>query len=235
MAAAFVKNVGSAVTTNDTSHQITVPAAGVALGNLLEVAICINGYDDISSMTDTQGNTYTAWALRDNGNYDVIIYRCIVSTALVSGNTITATTGMMHNSSMSVEEFSEVSSTEDTETSGAGSSSSPSSGSASMTNATNLVVGVVGGEVALAFSSEDSDTNGGDSWHSLTRVEVTNQVLNGHAYKFTTSATGQTYNPTMTGTGNWTAVICSLNYTAAATFIAKAVTVQTAVTRASVY
>ena len=81
-----------------------------------------------------------------------------------------------------------------------------------MTNAANLVIGVVGAEDDVAFSSEDADTDGGSGWTSLTRIDSSgpDDNIRGHAFKVTTTAVSQTYNPTMSGGGDpWTCSISS--------------------------
>ena len=75
---------------------------------------------------------------------------------------------------------------------------------------------VPGGDAAAEEDVGDlADTDGGDSWHTLTNgnAGAGNEFLRG-AYKITTSATTLTYNPTLGTSRAWLLQIGSLKATA---------------------
>jgi hypothetical protein len=214
MAASLVKNVGSTASSNSLTVVVTVPAAGVAAGNILMVRLGRSAAGDAApTVTDTQGNTYTN-AVSNTGTVSGYTFRCLVGTSLVSGNTITATYSGMANRISVVDEFSGVDNAEEDDNNGGGTSTTPSSGAISQSSAVCLVFGhvAVAGGTADTYT-QDADSAGGDTWHTLTRAQSNNVVTSNGAYKITTSAVSQTYNPTITNKG-WSAGIVALTETA---------------------
>lgn len=216
MAVAFVKNVGSGTGTGTTTV-VTVPAAGVAIGNMLVV----RGYQAsssavVSSVVDTQGNTYSEWVAKSGTGDWIAAWKCAVTTALVSGNTITITWSVKGDSSLVVEEFSGVANTEDGETIATGTSTTPSA-TLTTTNAANLLVGHVGiNNGSPDGFTEDADSDGGSTWVTLTSATSGSDNISRGAYKITTSAVANTYNPTLGTSRTWFEQLGSLKETAAA-------------------
>ena len=219
----FVKEVGNAATkTSGASQSVTVPAAGVASGNTLVVfTVIAENTGTGPSCTDSRGNTYTN-VTRDPLAFTGKIYICAVTTALISGDTITVgfSAGSNDERAMLVAEFSGVDTTGasvDTSTgtsSPTGTSATPSA-TITPSGATDLIVAMVGvnGPTGDTFT-QDTDTNGGDSWHGLTRIgtsggsQTSNVTLN-TTYKITTSAISQTYDPSITSR-SWRAQVVAL-------------------------
>ncbi len=233
--AAFVKNVGSNASSNSTTSIVTVPAAGVASGNKVVVRgfRAASGSQTISGIVDSRGNSYAQVMVGgDTGN--VCIWRGTITTALQSGDTITSTFDAMGTVRTVVDEFSATSTTEDGENVAFGTGTAPSVAFTPV-NATDLIVACLGVTSGSADSfTEDADSAGGDTWHTLT-AQLTTHALRG-AYKITTSAVTQTYNPTLGTSRAWDLVIGSLQATAAAAgFATPLMDLQQAVKRAAHY
>jgi hypothetical protein len=193
MAIAFVKNVGSATSTMSTTVVVTVPAEGCAIGNLLVAHEAGAG----GTVTDSKGNTWAARVEVLGNIITQVISSCVVTVALVSGDTITCTS-IKTNAAMSVEEWSGTGDFEALATA-EGSSTTPSV--ALLPVAVGLVVGIVMAE-GQPTVTEDSDTDGG-SWVTLTRVGTGADRQTSGAYKTTTSVVTQTYNPVLSAAKYW--------------------------------
>ena len=203
---AFVKNVGTAACGN-TSNVITVPAGGVAAGNTLVVRVTLRAGSPGTgtvSVADSKGNTYTVDKDITNANIRLVILSANVATALVSGDTITASHPPVNPSATGLvaTEFSGIVATNrvDVSASATGSSLTPSV-SVTTTNAKDLVYGaivVLNQPTVTEASGWTLDTNlstgcGGSGGNSI----------NHGAYKITSAAGGQTYNPTLSGANAW--------------------------------
>jgi hypothetical protein len=97
MAITFTRASGTRDGGNTTSHQITVPAAGHALGSLVCVALIGGTNPGATTCADNHASTTNSWHVTENfwdaGNFSfVAIAWCVLSTALVSGDLITLTT-----------------------------------------------------------------------------------------------------------------------------------------------
>lgn len=200
MAITLVKNVGSATLSMATSGSVTVPAAGVALGDLLVVRGTFDSGAGTVSVADTQGNTYTSRLTLGAGTTyaETYVFTCVVGTALVSGNTITLSTTKTTGAFV-VDQFTGQGTYEE----GAGTSatsSTPSSGSVTQATA-GLVYGILGNK-SNRVVTEDTDNTGGDTWHSLTVASLNDPETNG-AYKVTTSAVSLAYDPTLDTSDVW--------------------------------
>jgi len=195
MAVAFVKNVGSATLNMATSGAITVPAAGVAIGNFLVARCAFDSGGGSVSISDTGGNTYTIRAT-PTSPANSFIFTCAVTTALVSGNSITVSSAKTAGGFV-VDEWSDVG---DYETAGTstGSGTTPSH-TLDPTTETGLVVGVIAAGLTSPDFTEDADSTGGDTWHSLTWAGQGGRST-GAAYKIITSGPSQTYDPTIQST-----------------------------------
>jgi len=210
MAASFVKNVGSTTFSMATTASVTVPAAGVASGDLLVVEYVVNSGATAPSISDTKGNTWTKRINDIGADPYLTVWESFISIALVSGNTITvsfsSTTG-----AFGVEQFSGVA-TYDAQNSGTGSGTALASGTISPAGV-GLIVGV-GAWGNTRVRTEDTDTNGGSGWTSLTQLSPSSGRYAAPAYKVTTSAATQGYDPTLNTTAGWAAVVIAYNETA---------------------
>ncbi len=104
----FVKTIGTnTATTSGTSISITVPAAGVAQGNTIIVALATSDATGAVSCSDTQSNTYSVDAsIINTKGIRTAICSAYVATALVSGNTITFSHPSVEVRAVSANEFS---------------------------------------------------------------------------------------------------------------------------------
>jgi hypothetical protein len=199
---AFVKNVGSVNSSNKTTVTVTVPAAGCAVGNLLVFRIQRAATDADPTVTDTHANTWTKLASYVTASPTNVVFYCVLAQAMVSSDTIVATFAAMSNRVGVVDEWSGVATSpvEGTPGNTHGTSTTPSA-STTQTSAACLIYGSVhvAGPITDTYT-EDADSTGGDTWHALTRVEYSgsNDKTSNAAYKITTSATAQTYDPTIT-------------------------------------
>lgn len=219
MAIAKVRDGGNLAQGTGTSIAATVPAAGHAVGNL--VLVYVGGRDgapETPTCADSRGNTYTLIHGHLGSNSTGSVFASVLTTALVDADTITATFATTHDaSSINTVEFSGATTTEDVASAGAnGSSTTPSSGAITPIEAEVLLPGCcfVVGPTSDAFT-EDADTDGGAGWTSLPRVgqAAANNTLNS-AFKITTSAVAQTYNPTLGTSRAWNCSISALESSA---------------------
>lgn len=241
MAIAFVKNGGT--TTNKalggTSTTITVPAGGHAAGDLLAVA-CYGFATltvQLTSVTDVRGNTYS---LEINSN-KIGIGASVLTTALQAGDLITIAWNIDPSPlAVVAKEFSGVSDTQDVTGASTLTSTANTTPSATITPVSpeTLVLGAVGTNGPSGDTlTEDTDTTGGAGWTAL-RVGSTgggatsNATLN-FVHKITTSATTQTYNPTITSR-LWREVLIALQPAAVAATPPRPTIIQQAVQRAAV-
>ena len=127
----------------------------------------------------------------------------VITTALTSGQSITVA-HTAENGYSGADEFSGVGDY-DTSAGQLQTTASPTSTSITPANV-GLVIGNVSHDDANGYPyTEDADSVGGDTWHSLTYIE--DRI--GGAYKITTSAVSQTYDPTLNGSDNVSTHIAS--------------------------
>ncbi len=211
MAIAHEGNIGSARDSMGTTVAVTVPAGGVPNTSHLIVSCLSDDPDATFTVADdaTGGsNTYTA-VVSDNSQDPVLyVFKCDVTNALAQNDVITATCSDKGGIVIHVEEFSGLTSTEDGTNVGTGTSTTPSSGAISPTNAANLIHGTLNLLSDAATVTEDTDTDGGSGWTTASPF-TTQQILH-PAYKITTSAVSQTYNPTLSGVDTWACSIIAL-------------------------
>lgn len=199
----FVKNGGTASSkTTQSSIGVTVPAGGHAAGNTLVVLVGAAAAVNLSSVTDSRGNTYTVVSPVTRAG----IAWSVLGTALQAGDTVTVNlSGSAAAQAVSTIEFSGVASTQDfTALSVQTTTTTPSVGPTTPPSAADLLIGCLGitGPVEDSFT-QDTDSNGGAAWAGITSVGTTgagatsNATVRG-AYKITTSAAAQTYNTTIT-------------------------------------
>lgn len=227
MAVAFVKHLGVVDNSNSTTSVITIPAGGVAIGNKVLIR-GVRGASGVtvSSVADTTGTNVYAEVVRQNAaNPSVFLWVGTIAAALVSGNTITMTYSSKGGNGAAADEFSGLTVTADGTNSATGSSTTPST-NITPANAADLVYGAVAIVAGGADSfTEDADTDAGDSWHGLTPATYTsgNNSLRG-AYKITTSAATDTYNPTLGTSRAWAEILAALQETVTAAVIPSLVT-----------
>lgn len=148
----YVKNVGTNQNlTSGTSISVTVPAAGVALGNYLVIYFAMDANGTNPTCTDTGGNTYTrhenAAATNTNANVRVALFSAPVTTALVSGNTITVSwTTNAAAKAVSISEFSGVQGFDVSASASAASGTAPNSGTVTTNFSNELLIGAIATE-----------------------------------------------------------------------------------------
>jgi hypothetical protein len=217
----FVKTIGSATSSSSsiTTLSITVPAAGVAVGNC--IIAMINGFNwatgQNATASDSKSNTYTRdYVLNSTTAGLNVMSSTTVTTALVSGDTITYTfTAGNQDYVVQAHEFSGVSQSSrffQSATGTTGTSTTPSitiTPGANPPSTTLLIANVdTVGTSAMTFT-EDTDSTGGDTWHTLPRVNTaqdTNKMTVHMAYKIPTlgnTGIAQTYNPTLGSSVGW--------------------------------
>ena len=163
----YVQNVGTnTATASGTTLAVTVPGGGVAKGDFLAVYFAMDGAAGTVSAADTQGNTYTVaadaiYGSPSTSNVRALILYANVTTALVSGNTITVTHPSVAVRSLSVSELAGVNTLDKTATA-TGSSTTPSSGNATTVVTNEILLGAIGAEgpVADTFTAGAGYTTG---------------------------------------------------------------------------
>lgn len=214
MAYAFVRELtGQANAGAPASVSATVPAAGCAIGNMVVVGVCVGDSVTQPTISDTKGNTWhLCGAAAVNGSArptHTWMFYSVLTVALVSGNTVTATlSGSPAGAAIVADEFSGTSAntTVDQTAQASGTSTSPSSGSKTTTQANELLIGIIGDKCnttpPITFSA-------GSGWTGKTQVAAgTNAISCVLEYQIV-SATGS-YAATGTlggGTMNWGALL----------------------------
>ncbi|MFD1145982.1 hypothetical protein [Saccharothrix hoggarensis] len=214
----WVKNVGTAgsVSTTATTLSVSVPAGGVAAGRLLVVRFAAYGYGTgVVSVADSRGNTYQL-DLSHNGSSLGInaMFSCRTTTALLAGDLITVThPADQEHYALAVDEFSGAHPTAWMWQAGPPSTGVSASPSFTVTPAAEppsslMVVGLLSGTaLSTDVYTEDADTAGGDSWHTLTAsfapAGSTNASVQG-AYKIPTDTTAaQQWSPVLSTSRFW--------------------------------
>lgn len=209
MTIALTKNIGSNGQPNGSTVVITVPAAGVALGNVILARTGRASTEKPTGVADTGGNTYTQLVSYNAISPNIVIWIASVTTALVSGNTITATYSTMGTFAMVADEFSGVTITADQSNTAHNTSTTPSV--AITPGALGLLIAAMvvnsGGPDTY---TEDTDTDNGDSWHTLTRYNDGSNHAHHGAYKITTVAGLNTWNPSLGTSRTWSQILAGL-------------------------
>ena len=195
MAYAFDKHVDTGALNMGTSASLIVPAGGVAVGNLVCVRTCMADAGTVS-VSDTQGNTYTALSSQTvQGGVAVRNFVSKLGVALVSGNTITVSSSVKTSGPIAADAWSgDDSATPVAQNEGQGTSATATSGSATPTVTGQLALGLLGYGSA-GDGTNDSDTVDG-TWVELTRTSFSSQSVDG-AYKIVTGVSAQTYDFTL--------------------------------------
>jgi type II secretory pathway pseudopilin PulG len=214
-------NIGqNSSTTTGTTISVTVPAGGVAAGNTIIVSFATdptNTPTGAVTVADTKGNTYTKDADIANGTgtsgVRTVVFSAPVTTALVSGNTITVTYPSAAAKAVSVCYANGLISASrvDVTHTGTGNNTDPTSGAtAATTQASELLFGAIGTESRISSTTmtagsgytllNDASADTGSSGSSITIFPEYQPVY----------ATGTyTANGTLSGSTsrNWAAVI----------------------------
>ncbi len=153
----YVKNVGTNTNqaSGNTTLAVTVPVAGVAQGNFLAVYFAEDADGTNPTCADTRGNTYTRQVNASSANTNAVarlaIFTAPVTTALVSGDTITVSwTTATVAEAMSVSEFVNVDVLDVTPVTATGSSTAPTTGNAATTYRETLLIGGIASEGPVA-------------------------------------------------------------------------------------
>lgn len=221
--AAYVRNGGNTTTkTNGSSISQSVAGVGHSAGNLLVVNLA---FDNLSATTptatfsDSKGNTYTtisqsatnASASAGVGGAIGVSY---LSTALASGDTVTATLSSAVDAKViTIAEFSgtlDVEEVADVIATGASTTPSVTSGSAP---SGDVVIGSVMAELDNSAGVDSDTTNG--SWVTMAQAWTFggNQFSNVSVrsqYKIVTASGTQTFNPTLPTSTDWVALVVVL-------------------------
>jgi hypothetical protein len=203
---AFVKNVGTSGTScGTTSSTVTVPAAGVALNNTVILRLALRGTTAPAvSASDSRGNTYIVDRDVLNVNQRVVVVHARVTTALVSGDTITVTFPTSTGSALVVDEFHSVAAGA-AETSGAGTGTGTAPSASLTTSGTSSTPDLLIG--AVSSSGQPTSSNPAN-WTALTRRAVTCGPLANIGHRRAVSTTGAfTYAPTLSVSGTWAAAV----------------------------
>lgn len=148
MAIAFVQRPGQAIATaSGTSLAITVPGAGVAVGNRLIVPFCSNNSsgDAQPTILDSKGNLYVVDRETIAAQRRLIVFSAPITIPLVSSDTITVTTLVATRRAMDSLEFSGIAGLDVSSLNPSVTSPAPASGAtAARFNPNSLLVGVAG-------------------------------------------------------------------------------------------
>jgi hypothetical protein len=209
VAISFVKHLGSVSINMGTSGTISVPAGGVAVGDLIVVR-GTNDSDPTIALSDARGNTYTTRYEVTSNQYHAVA-TCVVTTALLQSDLITITVSKC-NGQYLADQFTGQG-TYETGTNATGAGTSASAGPVTPA-AAGLIVGVLGLTGDGGTLTYDSDNAGGDTWHTLTEYASGGRSSMAQ-YKITTSAVSQTWNMSWANSKEW--AIAALFWPAAAT------------------
>lgn len=204
MAIAFDKHIGSQVISMATSCSITVPAGGVAAGNLVIVRFAWTTYDSgLGNPTDSKGNTYINLGAGFGGYAPGTTAQvgggwtaCVLATALVAGDTISISSfpgGAKKTGAFAADAWS---GTQDAANAQAGvrgqgiAVTSHSSGNLTPAAVGDLAYGFDGNSTT---QTNDSDTTNG-SWVAGTKVGT--GPFNNMQYKIVTGTTAFSFDQT---------------------------------------
>lgn len=158
IASGFVKAIGSTATTG-TSMTITVPAAGVAAGDIIVVGTTMNAgtLADPSSVTDTGSNTYTKRGSLVNGTTQkTSAWTATATTALASGDTIVVHYAVAPTKATAeATQYTGLNETLDIAAGTAtGSATAPPSHTVTTTTAGDMVIAVIGNAISTIDAAE---------------------------------------------------------------------------------
>jgi hypothetical protein len=216
--AAFVKNVGSALTkTAGTTLTLAVPSGGVAAGRTLLVKVAHEYTAGGPTVIDSRGNAYTRDQTSPNGGTTMraSLFSAPINAALLPGDTIQLTTSASVGAkAMSIDEFSGIVFTSSLDQVNSTSATSTTPGDAipiTTTQADDLLVGF------LSVNGPVEETYIDDSlaqWTGLTRIGTTggvatSNVMLNNAYKSVGTTGTYKYKPTLGTSESWIEIIAS--------------------------
>lgn len=228
----MVKGGGtSSSKTSAATQTVTVPTGGHAAGNTLIVAVFDQNTNvGLGSMADARGNTYTRLAPDTTGTANkTIIFGSVLTTALQAGDLVTFTGSAATQGGMISDEFANLTLTEDvaSPTPTTASSATPSISITPVATSV-LVFGGLGTQGPSGdVYTEDTDTTNG-VWSGAGRNGTTggsataNRTVTG-AFKITTAAGAQTWNPAITSRA-WNQSIVALRAAAVGANLTQSVT-----------
>ena len=186
-----------------TSLAVAVPAAGVAKGNTIIVSFELPGTVGTVSVADSKGNTYSSDAEAARSNMRTLVFSAPVTTALVSGDTITVTSPSAANRAVSIYYVGGLASASrvDQTSSGNGSGANPSSGATATTSQPNeLLWGAIG------FANTGTFTVGG-SFAMLTRANAGTAATIQPTYQIVSATGAYTASGSISSGAPWAAAI----------------------------
>ena len=209
MAIAHVQTLTPATAIGNATSTTLTPSASTTAGNLLVVALAAQGNDVISSVDDSQGNTWTVGPTVANGTNEglSIAYTLQDVAGLTGADTITVHHTTSPGRALSCDEFSGVDTTTPTTGSAGTATGTSAAPSATMAGATTdadaLIFGAFGwnGTTGLTAGSGYTETND---------VLVTNGGVNrkvGTEYQIVAATSAYTADASLSGSGVWAAAV----------------------------
>ena len=217
---AFVQSLGTnASQSSGTSIAVTLTAA-VAAGDTVIVAFAMDPATGTVTCADTKGNTYTADADVTNGSgtsgVRTIVFSAPVTTALVSGNTITVTHPTATARALSVNEFSGLATTAAFDKKASATNTvanmTPSSGStATISQPVELLIGAIGveGKSSDTFTAGSGYTALSSTGSGQSGSDGTIYITIDPEYRIVSTAQGYTANGTLGTSRLWAAAIAT--------------------------
>lgn len=207
----WVKKVDENASSSATSLALTVPASGVAAGQLLIVTGGQSSLGTITSVTDSRGNTYAVDVTRATVACGSCIASCIVGTALQSGDTITVNfSGAATFCVAACHQFAPASgkvwqSGVDKTTSASSTSTTPSSGAtATLSEADELCIG------AVSFTNTTAGFEPDSGWTALSGAMASgNSAVSEPFYKVVAATTAVTASGVLSASIAWNAVVAT--------------------------
>ena len=217
---AFVQSLGTnASQSSGTSIAVTLTAA-VAAGDTVIVTFAMDPATGTVTCADTKGNTYTADADVTNGSgtsgVRTIVFSAPVTTALVSGNTITVTHPTATARALSVNEFSGLATTAAFDKKASATNTvanmTPSSGStATISQPVELLIGAIGveGKSSDTFTAGSGYTALSSTGSGQSGSDGTIYITIDPEYRIVSTAQGYTANGTLGTSRLWAAAIAT--------------------------
>jgi len=203
----FVKNIGTNTKSQsgNSSISVTVPASGVAAGNTIIVSFASGTFSPGIACADSQGNIYNIDADKIDVAERVTICSAHVTTALVAGNTITATYPSFSGTSTITanEFFGLLSSSLDASSTDSGNSDAPDSGLTALTaQPEELLMG------AIQFSGANGATFTPGAGYARTNSDLAGRPL-ASLYQIVSAMGAYSAGGTLTTENQWEAAIAT--------------------------
>lgn len=199
-------HVANGRTSNSATLTLTVPAAGVRVGALL---VAVGMSRAVSSIADTGGNTWTL-VQADTTQTQQAQWCCLVTTALVSGNTITITFASKGDNSGGVEAFYGVQKIVEGAAKASGSLETEMPVTlSSLPSMCELIFVSRAVDEARTVSAASTDIRGDDGWTALTTFGATTGELAYSWYKFALPTSAHDHSLTQSSASGWNALIAA--------------------------